>query len=84
MDVAHRSRSADVDISLHVNGDTYQVAQLGPDFLILRHRSKVSLDSCTARVTMRVDDAEDSWPVELTEGVCPESVRTPISTAGLH
>ena len=70
---AHRSHSADVTMSLLVNGDSLPVAQLGPDFLLLG----VVADHppCNAVVKLRVDDVERQWSVRLPLGISPASRR---------
>ena len=78
--LSSQTHSSDVEIWLSVNGNSHEVAQLGPDFLILRHRQGVELSPCPATISLRVDDADKSWQVRLTEGVSPNRVRTPLSS----
>jgi hypothetical protein len=70
---SHRSHSADVAISLLINGNSLPVAQLGPDFLLL----DVVADHppCDAIVKLRVDNVERQWSVRLPHGISPASDR---------
>ena len=70
--------SADVRIFLHLNGATLPVAQLGPDFLVL----KVPIDHppVEAEISMSIDGDETSWPVRLAEGISPTRRRTKITS----
>jgi hypothetical protein len=73
---AHRSHSADVTMSLLVNGDSFPVAQLGPDFLLLGVVADPAVAGpCDAVVKLRVDDVERQWSVRLPQGISPASRR---------
>lgn len=65
--------SADVSIGLLIDGNWPRVAQLGPDFLILRDR--VEHPPCDALIKLCVDDVERRWAVTLPEGILPGSDR---------
>ena len=67
--------SAEVEMSLLVNGKRLSVGQLGPDFLILDE--VVAQQPCEAVIEMRVDDDLDQWSVRLPEGIA--SPRVPLA-----
>jgi len=69
--------SADVRIRLSVNGLELPVAQLGPDFLILR--KSTSYPPAQAEISMSVDGDEERWKIDLPEGITPERIKTPIA-----
>ncbi len=61
------AHSADVRIHLHVNGCVLPVAQLGPEFLILR--TPVDHPPCDAEIAMSIDGHESRWSVHLLNGI---------------
>lgn len=69
--------SADVRIHLHVNGDVLPVAQLGPDFLVLR--TPTDHPPCDAEITMSIDGRESRWAVYLSDGIQVGRRKTAIS-----
>jgi hypothetical protein len=71
-----RGHSADVRIQLRLNGHVLSVAQLGPDFLILRKPAEHT--PAQAEIAMSVDGEEERWPVYLTDGIQPGQVKTRI------
>lgn len=73
----HAAHSADVKIHLHVNGFTLPVAQLGPEFLVLRN--PVDHPPCNAEITMSIDGRETRWPVHLVNGIQVDKYKTAIS-----
>jgi hypothetical protein len=71
--IAHyEAYSAEVEMTLLVNGECLPVGQLGPDFLLLDE--VVAQPPCEAVIKMRVDEEEDQWPVRLPEGIASERV----------
>jgi hypothetical protein len=54
-------------MQLLVDGISIPVAQMGPDFVLLRE--PVSLPPCDATVVFQVDQAEERWLVRLPNGV---------------
>lgn len=70
---SYPGHSADVSIALLINGASLPVAELGPDFLVLR--VVVEHPPCDAVVKLRVDDSEREWRVGLPEGVLVGSPR---------
>jgi|SRR5271166_5198439 len=71
--------SADVSIGLLIDGNWLRVAQLGPDFLILREGAEHS--PCDAVIKLRVDDVERHWTVRLPEGISSGSDRVMLGFA---
>ena len=70
------SHSSDVTITLQVDDREVPVAQLGPDFLILREQVRFRPTSGTVRVL--VDGNGEEFDVVLPNGVDPEVSRTRI------
>lgn len=58
-----RRYSAQVRIRLHVNGQTYRVAQIGGGRLIFD--SPVSFPATTGTVVMTIDGQEERWQVAI-------------------
>jgi hypothetical protein len=71
------AHSADVRIHLHVNGFVLPVAQLGPEFLILR--APVEHPPCDAEIAMSIDGHERRWTVRLVDGLQVSRQKTAIS-----
>ena len=59
--------SADVTISLVLNGHSIAVAQLGPGFLLLDAPS--DHPPCEGSIVLRVDQSEKRWSVRLPDGI---------------
>jgi hypothetical protein len=70
-------RSATVKMDLLVNGDSFGVAQMGPDFLLLD--APIDHPPAEAVIVLRVDESETRWPVRLPEGISAASKRVPIA-----
>jgi hypothetical protein len=62
-----------------VIGSTLAVAQLGPDFLILRQT--IDHPPTEATIVMRVDAKERRWSVNLPDGLSANRERAAISAA---
>jgi hypothetical protein len=69
--------SADVRMSLSVNGHVLPIAQLGPDFLILRN--SVEHAPADAEVFLSIDGDESRWMVHLVNGIHPDRLKTAIA-----
>jgi hypothetical protein len=74
---APESHSADVRIHLRVNGYVLPIAQLGPEFLILR--TPIDHPPCDAEITLSVDGDESRWSVYLPNGIQAGQRKTAIS-----
>ena len=73
---SHCGHSADVHISLVLDGRSIPVAQLGPGFLLLDAPS--DHPPSQASIVLRVDQSERRWTVRLPEGICSASKRVAI------
>jgi hypothetical protein len=69
--------SAKVQIQLFVNGQMLPVAQLGPDFLVLREPT--DHPPAEAEIAMWVDGRESRWPVRLVNGIAAGQRKTRIA-----
>jgi hypothetical protein len=72
--------SADVRIQLWVNGCVFPVAQLGPEFLVLR--TPVDHPPCDAEIAMSIDGCESCWSVHLVNGIQVGRRKTAIFCRG--
>ena len=72
--------SAEVRILLHVNGRVLSVAQLGPQFLILRDAR--DHPPCDAEIALLIDGHKKQWTVHLPEGIQIGRRKTAISCCG--
>jgi hypothetical protein len=71
--------SAQVDISLLINGLVFSVAQMGPDFVLLN--DPVDHPPTSASVLMRVDQSEQRWNVRLPSGISADKKRVEIAAS---
>ena len=69
-----RGYSADVRMYLTIRGDVLRIAQLGPDFLILRNTAEYP--PCEAEITISIDGDERRWRVYLPDGISWVRVET--------
>lgn len=65
---------------LLVNGTSLPVAQLGPDFLLLK--TPIDHPPSDATVVLCVDENERQWQVHLPEGIAAASRRVVIAAIG--
>jgi hypothetical protein len=62
--------SSYVDLALLLDGKSYSLAQIGPDFV--RLREPIELTPCEAEVVMKIDGVERRrWNVFLKYGAVP-------------
>jgi len=78
-DPKNRGYSADVRMQLSINGQTFSIGQLGPDFLILDE--PVDHPPAEGEITLSVDGRERRWPVRLIDGIKTGQGRTRIADA---
>ncbi len=64
-------------MKLYVNGYVLPIAQLGPEFLILR--TPVEHAPTDAEISLIIDGDESRWTVHLDNGIHPDRLRTAIS-----
>ena len=62
---------------LTLNGYVLPIAQLGPEYLILR--SSVEHGPADAEIFLCIDGSERRWMVHLDNGIHPDRERTVIS-----
>ncbi len=62
--------SAEVRMHLRLNGQVLPIAQLGPDFLVLK--DPIDHPSADAEIDLTIDGVEDRWRVHLIEGLAIE------------
>ncbi|MDA1053859.1 MAG: hypothetical protein O3C40_25705 [Planctomycetota bacterium] len=65
--IESQTYSATVKASLHVDGDTLNVAQLGPDFCIVREPR--NYPPTNARIELTIDGRAETHDVFLTDGI---------------
>jgi hypothetical protein len=70
--------SAHVTIRLLVNGLSFTVAQIGPDFIFLN--VPVNHPPADASLIMRIDEDEERWNVRLPDGISAGQKRVEIAT----
>ncbi|HWD92675.1 MAG TPA: hypothetical protein VG938_10025 [Verrucomicrobiae bacterium] len=69
--------SAQVKMTLWINGNSNSVAQMGPDFLLLD--APFDHPPSNASVVLQVDESERRWNVRLPQGISSNSKRVIIS-----
>jgi len=62
---------------LLVNGLSFQVAQMGPDFVLVE--TPIDHPPADASVVLRVDQSERSWRVRLPNGISADTKRVAIA-----
>ncbi|MDZ4287666.1 MAG: hypothetical protein U0984_06900 [Prosthecobacter sp.] len=75
-EISTTGHSALVCITLRVGGKDFKVAQLGPDFLILKEAA--TLPPSKGTINLEVDGHPDVFPVNLPQGILPNSRRVMI------
>lgn len=66
-------------MTLMLNGSMLSIAQLGPDFLLLRETA--DHPPAEATIVMNVDGNERRWKVALPDGIVAGSERVSIAEA---
>lgn len=61
--------SANVTLILRVGDQTFNLAKIGPDCLVLR--TPMELPPCCGEIIMTVDGHERRWPIRLHNGAVP-------------
>ncbi len=74
--------SADVQMSLAVNGHILPISHLGPDYLILRN--PVEHAPADAEISLSIDGNQRQWMVHLPNGIHPDRLRTVIVPKPAH
>ena len=77
--VKNYGHSARVTMELHLgDGCIVPIKQMGPDFIILSNPRNYAPTS--AKVFMRIDNSESTWPVHLVDGIRAGQPRTRIDS----
>ena len=74
-----QSHSALVRMELRLNGYVVPIAQMGPDFLVLKQ--PFEHPPAEGEIYLRIDDSESNWRVHLVEGISAERRKTMIAPA---
>ena len=69
--------SADVRMNLSVNGRTFTIGQLGPDFIILD--DPADYPPSEGQIAVSIDGRERRWSVQLPDGVTAGKPETRIA-----
>ena len=69
--------SADVQMDLSVNGRSFSIGQLGPDFIILR--DPADHPPAIGQITFSIDGRVRRWPVQLPDGIAANQPETRIA-----
>jgi hypothetical protein len=80
MDIANQKsqgHSAEVHIILLLDDLSLPVAQLGPNFLVLKDR--INHPPADAEIAMTIDGHEERWQVHLNDGVKATERKTRIT-----
>jgi hypothetical protein len=74
---AQNGCSSLVTMQLVIDGSAIRIAQMGPDFLLLRET--IEYPPCEATIIFSVDDYERQWMVKLPEGIAAGCGRVAIA-----
>lgn len=69
--------SAQVKMRMLLNGRSIAIAQMGPDFLLVK--ASVNKPPSNATIVLQVDQSERRWDVHLPEGISATSQRVAIA-----
>jgi hypothetical protein len=75
---SHGAYSAHVEMQLIINGISYSITHMGPDFLFVE--SPVEVPPGEATIVLQVDQSERRWNVRLPDGLQPGHNRVEISS----
>jgi hypothetical protein len=73
------AHSAQVEMRLIVNGESFGITHMGRDFVIVE--SPTEYPPGKASILLRVDESESRWNVRLTEGISAGSKRVAIAVS---
>jgi len=76
---SYAGHSALVRMRLHLNGRSFRIAQMGPDFLLVE--SPGDHPPARATIEMQVDHSHRSWDVDLPHGMQAEAQRVTLTLA---
>jgi hypothetical protein len=69
--------SADVRMELRLNGHIFAIAQMGPNFLLVKN--PIHHPPVVAEIAMSIDGEESRWPVRLDQGMSAAQERISIT-----
>ena len=75
---SYGGHSALVRMRLLVNGTSFRIAQMGPDFLFVE--SPADHPPARATIELQVDDARRTWEVNLPHGMKAGDERVALGT----
>jgi hypothetical protein len=73
----HRGHSADVRMTLYLEGRALPISHLGPDFLIVK--TPIDHPPTDAEIELVIDGLAKRWPVRLHKGMSAADRETRIS-----
>jgi hypothetical protein len=77
---SYGGHSALVRMRLLLNGTSFRITQMGPDFLFVD--SPADLPPARATIQLQVDDAQRTWEVHLPQGMRAADVRVSLGAIG--
>ena len=54
---------------LHLAGQDLRLAQMGPDFIILKQALSTDLPAISGSITLTVDESREEIPVDFPQGI---------------
>ena len=77
---SYGGHSALVRMRLRLNGLSFRIAQMGPDFIFVD--SPTDQPPTQAVIELQVDDSHRSWPVNLPFGMKADDERVVLAVRG--
>jgi hypothetical protein len=77
---SYGGHSAMVRMRLLLNGVSFRIAQMGPDFLFIESPS--TQPPARATIELQVDDARRTWEVNLPQGIKAGDERVVLAAIG--
>ena len=75
--------SAQVRMVLHLGGQDVPLAQMGPDFIILKQALHQTQGPASGSITLTVDGIAEEIPVDFPEGIPAGQRRVSLTEVGL-
>jgi hypothetical protein len=76
---SYGGHSAAVRMRLILNGGTFRISQMGPDFLLVE--APINHPPGRGVIDLQVDDSRRSWEVELPHGIKAGDERVELKAA---
>src|ERR1700722_20194888 len=77
---SYGGHSALVRMRLLLNGVSFRITQMGPDFLFIE--SPTAQPPARATIELKVDDSQRSWEVSLPQGIRAGNERVMLAAIG--